>query len=60
MVKMMSVSFRLPAEIREDTATQCFEGYCPALGLYSAGRYTADASEALKSAVDMYGDYTRN
>jgi len=54
MAKEIRVTFRVTGLIRPDEQTGCFVSFCPALGLYSAGRTRPDARTALQGAVDLF------
>lgn len=54
MPRLLDLNFSLQGQIREDSDTDSFVSYCPALDLYSAGRTRPEAKAALQSAVDMY------
>ena len=54
MIRQLAVSFKLGAVIREDSQTDCFVSYCPAIDIYSAGRNRIEAKKALTSAAGMY------
>ena len=54
MTTTPEISFRLPAAVRRDDASDCFVSYCAPLDLYSAGKTRRDAVEAIASAIKMF------
>lgn len=50
----LDFSFKLAIATRLDEETGVHVGYCPALGIYSQGRSSIEAEEAVASALTLY------
>jgi predicted RNase H-like HicB family nuclease len=53
-INEMKVSFDLALATRLDEETGVHVGYCPALNVYSQGRSSEEAVEAVASAVTLF------